>query len=337
MILVGDIGGTKIYLGVFDRKESIVFEKRYISKNYSNFEKLLTDFFLEEKVSMYLKEINKVCLGLAGPILINDRNEVFCQIINLPWKILDSHIQKFFNFQNKENIFFLNDLEIIGHGLSILTKNEVINLNNIEPINKVNKSIIAVGTGLGECLVLSKNEEYIPIPSEGGHVDFAPKNKQEIELLTYFLIEKNYSHVSYETFLSGRGLERIYEFLLQNNDENKYATTCINNASDKARQISELALSKKSILCQQALEFFISIYGSEAGNVALKYLSFGGIYLGGGIAPKILYDVYYQKIFLKAFLHKEPKFAEINRKIPVLLINDDKIGLKGAAYYASKN
>jgi len=332
MILVGDIGGTKSSLGIFDESDPLSLKKdeTYFNKNYP-------EIGLEGIIKAFLnqidaKEIKAACFGVAGSV-----KKGRCQLTNLNWTITEEGISKLLN---NIPVILINDLEAIGLGISSLSSGQLINLNPNKNINIVNssspKAVLAAGTGLGQIGLCRKSDkiELETFPSEGGHVDFAPRNQMEIELLTYLLKrEKFYGHVSYERVLSGIGLFNIYQFL---RDSNKYGSESIEvkdrlnglESNQVAPVISEFALEKKDDLCVRALDMFVSIYGAKAGNLALTYSAFGGIFLGGGIAPKII-DKLKDGTFIAAFKDKG-SFSQFVENIPVVVIMEPRIGLWGA-------
>lgn len=322
MILAGDIGGTKTNLALFEKREgSLVLhtKEQFASKEFENFSDVIQKFF--ELTSV--KDIGSACFGIAGPIV--DGN---CRTTNLPWDIRTSQLQEFLHVKD---VVLLNDLEATAYGMLHLDDEAFISLNPKGEKKEGNRAVIAAGTGLGEAILFFDGKRYHPIGSEGGHTDFAPNTPQQDELLKW--LRKRYrEHVSYERVVSGIGIYTIYEFLLDS-DFAPQPTAMIRRTpeQDKSALISELALNKGDKLCVETLRLFCEIYGAEAGNLALKSLSTGGVYIGGGIAPKIL--PFMQKgDFMNAFLAKG-RFKELLEKMEVKISLNDETALLGAAYF----
>ncbi|MGD9850674.1 MAG: glucokinase [Nitrospirales bacterium] len=349
MILAGDIGGTKIHLGLFDWvKERVdpVREDILYTADYESLEDAITEF-LEEPASGDSEEeefpeednpadsetpappadlkITAACFGVPGPVLNNT-----CKTTNIPWTVSGD---KLAGFLKVPQVKLLNDLEATGIGLLLLHPDEFedLNPNAPSPPPDGTRALLAAGTGLGESILFWTGKEYHICPSEGGHTDFAPNNDLEIELLRY--LRTSYLHVSYERVLSGPGLHLIYQYL---RDTRKNEPTWFSEklpTGDPAALIAEAGLQKKPEICHQALQTFVSIYGAEAGNLALKTLASGGVYLGGGIAPKIL-SALKEDTFLKAFLGKG-RYKRLLSTIPVRVILNPQTALLGAASIAA--
>ena len=323
MILAGDIGGTKTILGLFscERRRDLVDQKSFLSADYPDFSEVI-EVFLRKKSGL----IRKACFGVAGPVL-NQR----CIPTNLLWIIDANQIGRRFKIPH---VSLLNDLEAYAYGSLELSEDALITLNQGEDMIAGNRAVIAAGTGLGEAVLYGLEGRYVSSPSEAGHVDFAPRNKVEIALLEHLL--KRYSRVSYERVLSGPGLSNIYQFLkaYTHGKEPRWLAERL-ESEDAALVITEAALAGKAETCVQALDLFVSIYGAEAGNLALRSLASSGIYIGGGIAPKIIKKLQ-EGIFMKAFLDKG-RFRTLLENIPVHVILDPKTALFGAARYAANN
>ena len=350
MILAGDIGGTKINLALFDwKKERVepVREDTLYTSDYESLVEALTEFLeesgtpdsaeeelLEEeghsesKPSTPPKDttITAVCLGVAGPVLHNT-----CRATNIPWIIEGDKLARFLNVPR---VRLINDLEATGHGLLLLRPDELEDLNPYAPSPPPDgtRALIAAGTGLGESILFWNGGQYHICPSEGGHTDFAPNTDLEIDLLRY--LRTNYLHISYERVLSGPGLYVIYQYLrdVKKNEPTWFAEKL--PTGDPAALIAEAGLQGKPDICRQALQTFVSIYGAEAGNLALKTLAIGGVYVGGGIAPKIL-PALKEECFLKAFQGKG-RYKRLLSKIPVRVILNPHTALLGAASIAAQ-
>jgi glucokinase len=231
-----------------------------------------------------------------------------------------------------KRVGLMNDLVANAHGIAVLKSEDFVVLNRGAKGSKGNRAIISAGTGLGEAGMYWDGEDHLPFASEGGHGDFAPRNHLEMELLSYAL--KNFRRVSYERLVSGPGLYQVYCFLRDTGkgEEPGWLAEEIRQG-DPAPTISRLALSGKSSLCQQALELFVSLYGAEAGNLALKVMATGGVYLGGGIAPKIISKLK-EPVFMNAFTAKG-RMRPLLQDMPVKVIMNPKTALLGAARHAA--
>ena len=325
MYLVGDIGGTKTNIAILEpygNKFKTLYEKSFISNNYDSL-KTIVDKVLNEDVKPKFK-ITNACFGVAGPV-----KDGLCDATNLPWLVDSKKIAELLNLPNN-HINLLNDLEATAYGLQVLEEKDVFILNKGIHQKNTNLALISAGTGLGESIIFWDGEKYKPSPSEGGHTDFAPRNKIEIDLLNY-LINK-YGRISYERILSGPGLLNVYNFFKDTAYQNtpQWLLERFKN-EDPSAVISDVAISKKDICCEKALDLFVSIYGAEAGNLALTTLATSGIYVGGGIAPKIL-EKLKEGAFMQAFTHKG-RLSILISQIPVKVILNDKIPLLGCGNF----
>ncbi|MCI0382175.1 MAG: glucokinase [Chlamydiae bacterium] len=318
MILAGDIGGTNARLAFFEN-DKIVVEKVYKSSNYESLGEIAIDFLSSHDV-----KIHSACFGVAGPVKNGE-----CKATNLPWKIDEKTLKKQLGIKN---VWLINDLEANGYGIEELEEEEFLVLNPGKRA-KGNGAIISAGTGLGEAGIFWDGERFHPFATEGGHSSFAPENQIEIELLS-FLMQK-YGHVSYERILSGNGLEQIYRFLTQVKKEEKNQE--VERAFAKGiapHLITEFSKKKSCPTCVKSSRIFSEIYGSEAGNLALKMFAISGVYIGGGIAPK-MQEVLMQSQFMKRFVDKG-RFQSFLQEIPVKIILNESTALLGAASYARK-
>jgi glucokinase len=321
MILAGDVGGTKVHLALYDfidGKLQYSRDQRFAAKSYSGLEEIVKEFLGAQKVTA-------ACFGVPGPVR-NGR----LRLTNLPWT-LDSHELSVSLGVN--HVFLINDLEANGYGVAELTADQIYTLSEGDTSQIGNRALIAAGTGLGEALLIWNGHSHTPYPSEGGHTDYAPRNEDEIDLLRY-LKQKYNGRISYERVVSGMGLTAIYEFLreVRGMEEPAWLAERIAAAEDANAVITELALAAKSEICEKALDMFVSAYGAEAGNIALKLLSVGGVYIGGGIAPRIL-EKLKDGTFLKAFTDKG-RMSQLLINMPVRVILDSRAALLGAAAYA---
>jgi len=323
MILSGDIGGTKTKLALYEGKEDgikLYYQKEFPSRKYSSFLELLEEF---KQLAPSFK-IKVLTLGIAGPII-----EQRCRTTNLPWDISSNDLKKYFNI---EKVKLLNDLEATAYGMLYLKDDQFYDLNPNARAIKGNIAVIAAGTGLGEAILFWDGNSFSPIGTEGGHSDFAPITTQQDQLLTW--LRKRYlGHVSFERVASGMGIYTIYEFLLETGFANAPELMVnIGDKDDKSAMISRCALELNDPLCLETLKLFAEIYASEAGNLALKSFSLGGVYIGGGIAPKIL-PIIKSEYFLNAFFSKG-RFEELLRMMPLRVSLNQDTALLGATRYA---
>ena len=319
MILAGDVGGTKVVLALFeDLKTRKKFkEERFASKDFSNFNDIV-NVFLPKDIS-----ISCACFGIAGPIVDNK-----CHATNLPWVIDGLKLQ---TSLKTPSVFLINDLEANAWGTFVLQDEEFCVLN-AGTGKQGNRALISAGTGLGEAGFYFDGKNHHPFPSEGGHSDFAPNTEEEIEIWRYF--KQKFEHVSFERLLSGNGIGNIYRFFVEVKKMPELAEVKQKmRTEDLAKVISEFGTSKKCPICVKTLETFVSIYGEEAGNLALKFLSLGGIFIGGGIAPKIL-EILKNGLFMKAFMDKG-RFKTLLSGMRVQVILNPETALLGAAEYAT--
>jgi glucokinase len=324
LILAGDVGGTKTQLGLFKHSAGaleLVREHRYATADFDSLEAVCADFLGASGT------VNAACIGVPGPI-IDGRGHA----TNVPWQLSSALLS---HALNGIPVRLLNDLAAIAYGMVHLKPSEFAVLHRAEnPPEHGNIAVIAAGTGLGEsALVWEGNEnKYYAVASEGGHSDFGPRGEEQIELLRFIAAE--FGHASYERVLSGPGLWNIYRFLRREShtEEPAWLTTEIAKG-DHAAAVSEAALAGRDPICVHALTMFCDIYGSEAANLALKVLALGGVYLGGGIAPKIL-PMLTGGAFVKGFLAKG-RLNEILKRIEVRVSLNPAAGLLGAAHYAA--
>lgn len=349
MILAGDIGGTKTNLALYDwpteRVEPVRVET-FHSADYKSLEEILEEFLTPPKPPTLLDEIDAApsepdetageslpeepvkltaaCFGVAGPVIENH-----AQTTNLPWVVDGAAIAKRFAIPRVQ---LLNDLEATAYGILLLRPDEVEVLNPGTPPKKRQAlALIAAGTGLGEAILFWDGKSYRPMPSEGGHTDFAPNNDYEIELLRY--LRSQFLHVSYERILSGPGLLAIYEYV---RDTKKNEPTWLAEkikVGDPAAEIAEAGLKGQAEIAKQSLELFASIYGAEAGNLALKSLSLDGVYVAGGMAPKLIKKLQ-DGTFMKAFVNKG-RYKRLLSNVPVKVVMNQQTALLGAASVAA--
>jgi glucokinase len=323
LILAGDVGGTKTQLGLFKHSAGnleLVRDHRYATADFKSLEAVCADFLGGAAV-------NAACAGVPGPI-IDGRGHA----TNIPWELSNALLSRALN---GAPVRLLNDLAAIAYGMVNLKPNDFTVLHRAEnPPAHGNIAVIAAGTGLGESSLVweESQNKYYAVASEGGHSDFAPHGAEQIDLLRFLTAE--FGHVSYERVLSGPGLSNVYRFLRRESGvaEPAWLTDEIAKG-DHAAAVSDAALAGRDPVCVHALTMFCDIYGSEAANLALKVLALGGVYLGGGIAPKIL-PMLTTGSFANGFLSKG-RLNEILKRIEVRVSLNPATGLLGAAHYAA--
>jgi len=322
MILAGDIGGTNTRLAIVDAAPGgmrILFEKTFPSRERTSLEAVLAEF-----LSLHPAAFARASFGIAGPVR-NGR----CEATNLPWVVDAKSVAKRLRLKR---VGLINDLVANAYGIAMLRGKDFVTLNRGARNAQGNQALISAGTGLGQAGMLRGEGAHHPFASEGGHADFAPRNHLEMELLDYLL--KRHRRVSYERLVSGPGLVNAYHFLRDTGKEKEppwLAEQLLQG--DPAAVVSQNALNGKSPLCIQALDLFVSVYGAEAGNFALAIMATGGVYLGGGIAPKIVSKLK-EPGFMNAFTSKG-RLSPLLMDIPVRVIMNPKTALLGAARHAA--
>jgi glucokinase len=321
VILAGDVGGTKCNLALFSEKDGkleVIFRQRFASKDFSKFELIVKEFARQAVPHVGNKKILAAGFGVAGPV-INNR----IHATNLPWVIDADSLSANLNVKP---IILMNDLGATGHSLSHLPPEEFSVLNVGEPIVGGTRALLAAGTGLGESILFWDGHRYHVVPSEGGHSDFAPHTAQQIELLRF--MSHRYPQVSWELILSGRGFRTLHEFLSPSVKHPVFEDP----DADPAPFITKSGLDKSCPVCVDTLDLWCSVYGAEAGNLALKVLALGGVYVAGGIAVKILSKIQ-DGTFFNAFKDKW-HFTEVLSNVPVSVVLNESAPLIGAAYEA---
>lgn len=321
MILAGDIGGTNVRLAAFElegRRLQCVVEHIYKAAEHKNVCEVVRKFISTEGIL-----VDRACFGAAGPV-----RHGRVTFSNLDWVIDCRDLAALLRLKA---VGLINDLEAYAYGVNTLESKDFVTLQEGTEDAAGNTAVISAGTGLGQAGLYWDGFRHHPFPCEGGHTDFAPRNELEQELLRYLL--KKYEHVSYERILSGPGIRNVYEFLRDTNKEEEPAwlTEQIKEASDVPAVISKAALEQKAPICERTMELFVSIYGAETGNCALKFLTVGGIFIGGSIAAKIL-PLMKRPEFMKAFLAKG-RMERLLREMPVRIVLNDDAGILGAAHY----
>ena len=321
MILAGDVGGTKCNLALFSEKNGKlipVFKQRFASKDFAQFELIVREFSLQAAPHLKREKVRAAGFGVAGPV-INNR----VRATNLPWTVEAFSLASELNLRD---VVLMNDLGATGHSIEHLAPEEYCILNPGEPEYGGTRALLAAGTGLGQSFLVWDGARYRVAPSEGGHSDFAPHTEQQIELLRY--MRRRYPQVSWELILSGRGFRTIHEFLAPDVKHLSFEDP----GMDPAPEITKLGLSKECPVCSDTLDLWTAIYGAEAGNLALKVLALGGVYVAGGIAVKIIEKIK-DGSFFAAFRDKW-KFESLLSNIPVSVVLNESAPLLGAAYEA---
>ncbi len=318
-VLAGDVGGTKTRLAVFDVEGTCLDtarEQSYPSGSYDGLEDIVREFLGGTR-----SDCAQACFGIAGPV---QRGRA--QTTNLPWIVEEKTLAALFGF---ERVALINDLEANAWGIGALREDDFSTLNAGSSDAGGNACIVSAGTGLGEAGLYWDGQRHWPFACEGGHADFSPSTDLEIALLEY--LRERFGHVSWERVVSGRGLVNVHDFLRAH--RGVAAPTWLReemSAGDAAAAISRAAKNDRDALCAETLELFIHLYGVEAGNHALKTMATGGVYLGGGIAPKNL--GFNESLFMQGFLDKG-RMQPLLEAMPVKIILNDRTALYGPALY----
>jgi glucokinase len=328
MILAGDIGGTKSNLGLFELEGGtlrLVRSAKYRSPDFSGLPALI-EAFLAEGVAM--GGLDAACFGIPGPVIDNRASTP-----NLAWVVDGAAVAA---ESGVPRVVLINDLVATAEGIPLLAADEIAVLQAGTAEREGNRALIAAGTGLGMALIPRVGAGWVPVPSEGGHMDFAPRTEDEIGLMRY--LRERFGRVSAERVVSGPGLFNIYQYLRDIGPlpETPQVREALAGGKDPARVIGEAALAGPDTgcaLCGRALEMFVAAYGAAAGNLALLGTATGGVWLGGGIAPKILPRLT-DGLFLQTFVAKG-RFVPFLEKVPVRVILNDRAALLGAARHAA--
>jgi glucokinase len=326
MILAADVGGTKCNLALYrvgGQESKQIAKCRYESHNFSSFEGIIAQFLNEIRggtSEIGAEKIEAAGIGVAGPVIDNR-----VKATNLPWVVDGAALA---GQLATDHIVLLNDLEATGYSLALLGSSEIATLNRGVPSPKATQALLAAGTGLGEAVLFWNGEKYVVASSEGGHADFAPRNEREIELLRH--MKKRHEFVSVELILSGRGFRTVHEFL----DPSVRHPSFEGPNDDAAPEITRLGLAGQCPVCVQTLDLWTASYGAEAGNLALKVLARGGVWIAGGIAVKIRKKME-DGTFFKAFCEKE-KFGALLAQIPIQMVLNEEAPLLGAMSQAAR-
>lgn len=325
-VLAGDIGGTSARLALCDvegetvRRDNQAF---YASRNYSSLAEIAREFITEHQV----QGVSVACFGVPGPV--RGRR---ADITNLPWKIDADQLERNTGI---DEITLINDLEATARGLRTLAEADFRDLRPAQGHVDGNQGLVAAGTGLGVAGLFWDGRRHRAFASEGGHTDFSPSNDREAELLAWLRADLG-GHVSWERVVSGGGLERLYRFLRDADPtrEREETAELLRETSDAAEIIHKQATRGDDELCHEALEWFMELYGAEAGNVALKYFAVGGMFVGGGIAPKIA-DSLAQSRFVSRFDGKG-RMQGLLEQVGIRIVMNESAALQGAAYHGAR-
>jgi glucokinase len=323
-VLAGDIGGTKANLGLFAAgkvRPAVQATATFVSGSADSLEGIVA-----KMLERYPSKIKAACFGIAGPVINGE-----CRTTNLPWVVSEKKLRRRFGWKQ---VRLINDLGATALAVPLLNHREIKALNGIRVRKSRNMGLVAPGTGLGQALLVYTGGRYWPVASEGGHADFAPCDESERDL--WYFLHKRFGHVSVERVLSGQGLVNIYDWRKSLGDlEESSGVQEAMRTSDPARVITDHAIGGDDLLCRKALQRFCRIFGSVAGNLALTGMTTGGMFLGGGIPPKIL-SVLQDDNFMAAF-NAKGRFEAFMQNIPVRVILNEKAALLGAAYLALAN
>lgn len=321
MILAGDVGGTKCNLALFAEKNGkleFVFRERFASKEFAKFDLIIREFLRRAAPYLGQQKIRCAGFGVAGPVIDNRIHAT-----NLPWIV---EAETLAQEVGVESIALMNDLGATGHSLQHLPPEDFCVLNVGTPVPGASRALLAAGTGLGEGILFWDGKRYKVVPSEGGHSDFSPRSDQQIELLKF--MRHRYPQVSWELILSGRGFRTLHEFIAPSVKHPIFEDP----DADPAPFITKSGLDRSCPVCVETLDLWTNIYGAEAGNLALKVLALGGVYVAGGIAVKILPKMK-DGTFFKSFQDKW-HFENMLADVPVSIVLNESAPLIGAAYEA---
>jgi glucokinase len=320
-ILAADIGGTKTNVALYKvSSEALVTvrEQRYVSKDHPSLTDIIHDFSGG-------KLPDRICAAVAGPVIDGKS-----KLTNLPW-LLDSKVM---SQEMKMPVCFINDLEATAYGMAGLEAKELATLAEGQPGAKGNIAIIAPGTGLGEAGLFWDGQRYHPFATEGGHSDFAPRTPIDVQMFHY--LQQQFGHVSWERVVSGMGIKNIFHFLTADRKEQipEWLSQRLQD-EDAAAVISQAALHHEDLVCAQTMELFVRYLATEASSLVLKLMATGGLYLAGGIPPKIL-PLLQNDSWTKNF-DNNGRMHDLSDRVPVHVVLNDKMALQGAAYYGAYN
>lgn len=326
-ILCGDIGGTKTLLQLADIESgrgTLIDQKRFVSGDYGDFYTIISEFLAAHPGV----EICSACFGVAGPVFQVDGGQS-ATITNLPWRMQTAAITSRFQIGSAT---LINDFQAVGYGLEVLAEADFVTLQSGVPLLHANRLVIGAGTGLGVAQLIWVGDHYKVSATEGGHADFAPASQRQLDLASHLL--RRFGRCSMEHVLSGPGLVNIYGFIAeQQNQQGSAACQSVMASADPAAAITQAAQAQEK-LAMAALELFVEVYGAQTGNFALASLALGGVYIAGGIAPKLIEQLKTPR-FMAAFRHKG-KMAGLMEQMPVRVVMNAEIGLLGSRVIAQR-
>ncbi len=327
-VLAGDIGGTKTLLCIAEREDGttrIVRQERLECADYKNFTELLRSFLAAECAT----DIAAACFGIAGPVR-EHANGQYVKVTNLPWEVDSSALERDFGLAR---VRLINDFAAIGYGIETLRAEDLVVLQRGDAVRHGPRAVIGAGTGLGQAILVWRRDYYEVIATEGSKADFGPTDELQLDFTRYLL--QRHGRAPYELILSGAGLVRIYEFLRARGAARESpAVTEAMLQDDPAAAITHAALEQYDPLANATLDLFVTVYGAQAGNLALAAGAIGGVYIAGGIAPKILSRLTTGS-FMNAFVNRG-KMTDYVKTIPVQVIKEPELGLLGAVTVASR-
>lgn len=343
LLLAGDIGGTKTILRLVEKTSGsswqTLHESRYLSRDFPDLVPIVQQFLLAAKQQLgIVLRPEKACFAIAGPV-VNDT----CVLTNLAWFLDARRLEQELEIAK---IHLINDFAAVGYGILGLQDEDLYTLQAATPQADAPIAVIGAGTGLGEGFLIQQAGGYQVFASEGGHADFAPRNELEFQLLQYLRDKYDIQRISVERVVSGQGIVALYQFLRDRQVAQESPeigemirtwegeTGRTEKSVDPAAVIAQAALEKRDRLCEQTLQMFVEAYGAEAGNLALKLLPYGGLYVAGGIAAKIL-PLIQEGNFLRAFGQKG-RVSPLLEKVSVHVVLNPQVGLIGAAICASR-
>jgi glucokinase len=301
----------------------VLYEQRFVSGDYPEFDLMLRKFI--DTAADHCAAPNVACFGVAGPV--SGRT---ARTTNLPWTLDADQLESQFNIQK---VRLINDFQSVGYGIEALHKEDIVTLQTGKEVAQGTRVIIGAGTGLGQGLLVWQHDHYEVVASEGGHASFSASDEQQIELLRY--LRKRFGHATWERAVSGRGLVNLFEFMLDSGKTESDALHQARQDEDPAAAISRFAQSGEDPLAVETLELFTRLYGAQAGNLALTGLAVGGVYVAGGVAPRII-DKLKDGAFMSAFIDKEERMQDLLKAMPVHVVVNAHVGLLGSALAAAR-
>jgi len=328
-ILAGDIGGTKTLLQLADvdvgSRYNVIFEKRYISAEWDDLTPMVQDF-MQEAALQCDAQVGAACFGIAGPV--DGRN---ARTTNLPWKLNADAMQRDLGIAK---VRLINDFQSVGYGIEVLGAEDMVELNAGRDAPQGTRVIIGAGTGLGQGFLVWQGDHYEVVASEGGHADFAPTDAEQIALLQH--MQQQFERCTWERVVSGTGISNIHNFMLETYPGEETAElTQARKDGDSSAAISIAAGQGRDPLAKRTMDLFCKLYGAQAGNLGLTGLASGGVYVAGGVAPRII-EMLKKGLFMEGFMNKEERMQDLLSAMPVHVVINAKVGLMGSAVAASR-